>query len=95
MTKTGHERAKGIIPWQEGDELPEETIRRMRGGCEGEMLSVLRKVKRLQNRAMELFNDGKPASWFNVYDTLLYVSEYIEDELGYRLPQEDDANEHD
>jgi len=28
-----YKNAKGVLPWKEGDELPEETIKRMRGGA--------------------------------------------------------------
>lgn len=29
-----YKQAKGAIPWKEGDELAEDVIRRLRGGCE-------------------------------------------------------------
>ena len=29
---TDYKRARGVIPWKEGDELPEDAIRRIRGG---------------------------------------------------------------
>lgn len=29
-----HHLARGVIPWKEGDELPEDVIRRMRDGIE-------------------------------------------------------------
>ena len=30
-SEQGYKRARGIIPWKEGDELPEDTIARLRG----------------------------------------------------------------
>jgi len=27
-----YRRARGVLPWKDGDELPEDTIRRLRGG---------------------------------------------------------------
>ena len=27
-----YRKARGVLPWEDGDELPEDTIRRLRGG---------------------------------------------------------------
>lgn len=32
MPKPDYKDAKGVIPWKEGDELPEDVVRRLRGG---------------------------------------------------------------
>ena len=55
---------------------------------EPEVVGILRLVKKLEDRAIELFNSGKPASYHVVYDALLHVSEYINGELGIYLTED-------
>ena len=48
MAQNDFKRARGVLPWKEGDELPEDTIRRLRDGCEHKWISV---VVRLPERS--------------------------------------------
>ena len=79
----GYQQARGIIPWQEGDELPEETIARIRGRGEPEMMKLLNWLRRRQEIRY----------WDKAHLAFRDVEDYIEREFGYKLPEEGDSGQ--
>jgi len=77
----GYQQARGIIPWQEGDELPEETIARIRGRGEPEMMKLLRWLDKTAKKCESRRNHISAGAYQG-------VMAYIEREFDCKLPEE-------
>ena len=68
----GYQRARGAIPWEEGDELPEETIARMRGR-DPDYEKALERIKELEAHV---------AAWVSLLRTLFNEVDGYQYQLG-------------
>jgi hypothetical protein len=58
----GYKSARGVLPWKEGDEKPEDIIGRARGGevtSAIELFNLLLKETRAKREYEELYNDAR------------------------------------
>ena len=78
----GYEQARGIIPWQEGDELSEETIARIRGRGQPEMMKLLGWLDKILKEC----EGGRNYISAGAYQS---VMKYIEREFDCKLPEEE------